>query len=1253
MAPTEDANQTLNTNTPTPTNQDCCEKTRWWPLWLLGGLILLFLIMIIILRGLCTDVWYINLLKLNDKLCGGTSSLEQRLTLKDGSIKGPELAEGAVGIDNLSPSLQATINNISSPIPGPQGPAGASGSTGAVGAAGSTGATGATGATGPPGPAEPIVSNVLSSVGNSLDSTVNGVASNTVSIVNSNVVSNDGVNTLSVAVNGVSSSDQIINTVSNTSAANNLSTTVNGVTGANVSIINSNSVALTQVGGLSSTVNGVVANQAIASGTTTQLLGYNGAGNAVYESVASVLSGNTTNSLAWTQGTATLTSTVNGVASNVVLTCPTTTTFICQNGNSFGGTVTVGSNDANSLAFETGGTTYYSLSTAGLLQGSNAASISVPGTGSNSEKFGLNASAGGNNSLAVGNGASASNSNSVAVGQGTISSGSASIAVGSGATSTSTGSTVIGFGASSDAVQSVAIGSSASCATTQSYCISIGNQAVALQSGIAVGRSSSSSDLGLSLGDDSTASGQGSIAIGAGSSASNISMAIGTGASSASYRSLAIGGGSSVSGNQSIAIGFDIGVTGTSSIGIGYDQDLSGSSTVAIGYLNSVVNNNNGVVVGYNNTTNPSGGYAIAVGRDNVCLNACFGAFNTVNDLATNNRTTIGFNNTVSQSANSITAGYLNTIDSGTNAQVYGSNNDYTGNGSNGFGGIFGYNNTIDGGGVNNGVGSYAVGTGNSIVVTSSGDGDAFAFGKNNDITAPGVIAVGDSNSMDGQNTIALGISNSGDGGSDDSIFIGQGNSANTNRSKFTLIGFNNTAGGANSSEGIAIGTNNIAQDRGASIGRGNSSGGEDSYLFGNGNVMNGQFSYVVGASNTGSGTNSSGATALLGFSNNLVQTGAQADTAILGFRNNLTVNTGNNDTYIVGENNTINHTITNGNAYIVGRNNSITATGSSEEIAFVVGNGITNSTAQTLQIGMSDAGKVTITSGGSVDIGAATTPTHKLTVTDTTTTDVARFNGSAGTQCTVVTGTGLSCTSDISLKANVLDMDVVGSLAKLGALKPVTYQWKGDYDQWVANGSIPGDEPGTQYGFIAQDMETVLPEAVETDPVTGLKMINYGKLNTFMIAALKENYGLIQNFQDTFTFPDASSVQTDRMLIADGGIEVNGTTELNGATTINALLTLNGSVQFNGSANFDGVVNVNGRMQLGNSNTGTATIVAGGTSVYVPFPSAFSATPNVQLTPTSSLTDNYWVSGVSTAGFTINLNSVQAGNATFNWQAF
>lgn len=903
-------------------------KKSHWLIWLLSGLVILFIITIIILRGLCSDVWYIRILGLNDRWCPSNA-----IGHHTGLITGSEIAGETITYENLSRPLQVFVTTteqtlqqisqqIGTSIPGPQGPQGV---VGATGLQGDTGATGATGPIGPAGSSTGIVTNVLSSSGNNLTSAVNGVASNTASLINSNTAS------------------------------------------------------LTQSGGLVNTINGVVATQLIPSGTATQLLGFTGGGSATYQSVANVLAGNTSNGLSWTGGTSTLTSTVNGVASSAVLTCPTTTTFICQNGNSFAGTVTIGSNDANSLAFETNNTTQATIASGGAVNfqnstnstnafriqnaaGSNTlfavdttnarvtissgTSITSPGSGSNSEKFGLNASVGANSdALAVGNAASAS-----------------------------------------------------------------------AASAIALGRSSS-------------ASGIGGIVIGSASSSG-----------------------------------------GADSVTIGQGLTPSGSNSVTIGSTNSVTNNNNGVVIGYNNSTNPSGGYAITVGRDNSCLGACFGAFNTLSTLANANRTVLGFSNNISTSANSSTLGYSNTVSSGTDGLVVGTGNSYTGNGSNAFGGIIGRSNTLDGSGINGGIGSYIYGNNNSVVISSGGGGgEAYVFGGSNDIT-------------------------------------GQGSSA-----------------------------------------------------FGNSNTIASTYAYAIGRF-------------------------------------------------------------------------------------------ITNNVASSVQIGPSNAAKITIDATG-LDVGAATAATNKLTVTDNGTTSVARFNSGAQ-QCTVVAGTGWSCTSDISLKTNIVNISELGVLAKLGALQPVTYQWKDQYDAWLAGGSV-GPAPGTQYGFVAQQVETVLPEVVETDPQTGLKMINYGKLNTFMITALKENYGSIQAFQSTFDLSAPGAVTINRNIIASGSLQVDGISTFNDTEVHNALATFNANVHFLGTANFDGTTNVNGRLQLSTNNTGSAVMTASDTSVHVNFPSNFSATPNVNLTPGGPITGNYWVSNITTSGFDINFTQSQASNTTIYWQAF
>nr|MBA3678801.1 tail fiber domain-containing protein [Candidatus Saccharibacteria bacterium] len=78
----------------------------------------------------------------------------------------------------------------------------------------------------------------------------------------------------------------------------------------------------------------------------------------------------------------------------------------------------------------------------------------------------------------------------------------------------------------------------------------------------------------------------------------------------------------------------------------------------------------------------------------------------------------------------------------------------------------------------------------------------------------------------------------------------------------------------------------------------------------------------------------------------------------------------------------------------------------------------------------------------GSFGIGTSTI-THRLTTTNTSTTNVAKFNGSGGTQCTVVTGTGWSCSSDETLKTNILN--VANGLDIIKQIQGVTYNWKSD----------------------------------------------------------------------------------------------------------------------------------------------------------------------------------------------------------------
>jgi prepilin-type N-terminal cleavage/methylation domain-containing protein len=92
---------------------------------------------------------------------------------------------------------------------------------------------------------------------------------------------------------------------------------------------------------------------------------------------------------------------------------------------------------------------------------------------------------------------------------------------------------------------------------------------------------------------------------------------------------------------------------------------------------------------------------------------------------------------------------------------------------------------------------------------------------------------------------------------------------------------------------------------------------------------------------------------------------------------------------------------------------------------------------------------------------------------------------------------------SDGRLKENV--RKIPNALQRVLALRGVIYDWK--------NTSSTDLSPD-QLGFIAQDVEKIFPEAVSTNPATGLKSVGYGNLIAPLIEALKEQQAIIQKQQ-------------------------------------------------------------------------------------------------------------------------------------------
>ena len=96
---------------------------------------------------------------------------------------------------------------------------------------------------------------------------------------------------------------------------------------------------------------------------------------------------------------------------------------------------------------------------------------------------------------------------------------------------------------------------------------------------------------------------------------------------------------------------------------------------------------------------------------------------------------------------------------------------------------------------------------------------------------------------------------------------------------------------------------------------------------------------------------------------------------------------------------------------------------------------------------------------------------------------------------------------SDIRWKKNIETMSQSSSLDKVIALNPVTYQWKTDeYPEMKFS-------TGTQLGFIAQDVEKIIPEVVTTNN-EGYKGISYEKIVPVLTSAIQEQEKKIEQLK-------------------------------------------------------------------------------------------------------------------------------------------
>jgi hypothetical protein len=274
------------------------------------------------------------------------------------------------------------------------------------------------------------------------------------------------------------------------------------------------------------------------------------------------------------------------------------------------------------------------------------------------------------------------------------------------------------------------------------------------------------------------------------------------------------------------------------------------------------------------------------------------------------------------------------------------------------------------------------------------------------------------------------------------------------------------------------------------------------------------------------------------------------------------------------------------------------------------------------------------------------------LFVSNTGTTNVAQFVGSGSTQCTVVTGTGWSCTSDERLKEGIVELG--GASEVINRLNPVSFSWKSGGDR--------------QYGFLAQEVEQVLPGLVMTMP-SGDKSLQMTGLIPFMVQTQQEQNAKLTSQQSQLTqllaadqlsrvaesTVSLTSTQIEQLQVS-GGLRVAGPVEFQSTSIFRKLATFMQDLLVEGSLRVRGVFTAEsmGRViSVDRDAAGTVKILPGATFVRVKFQEPYRVAPVITLTARGLYEGlDYAVRETSTAGFTVEIRQTRAEDVVFNWIA-
>jgi hypothetical protein len=292
-----------------------------------------------------------------------------------------------------------------------------------------------------------------------------------------------------------------------------------------------------------------------------------------------------------------------------------------------------------------------------------------------------------------------------------------------------------------------------------------------------------------------------------------------------------------------------------------------------------------------------------------------------------------------------------------------------------------------------------------------------------------------------------------------------------------------------------------------------------------------------IGSSSDGSGAIAMGNNATANDDGDVALGGRTTTSDGLGGSHNVAIGTDltvlGGNSVAIGDDNTVNarKSVLIGNnlqttgdtEVILGSYNTVyTPTTTSTDRLFDVGDGSSTGTADAFMI----------LKNGKTGIGISnfeTTSSSALLQVGTSawTGDMAFFQNSAGS-CQITNPSGWTCSSDSRLKNNITDLSQYG-LASILALRPVSFDWN----------ALPSTQTKS-LGFIAQEVQSVIPEIVATNSSNGYLTLNTTEMTPVIVRAIQELNLKIQPIADLTTTNNTFVAQ----LVAWMSNQANGVTD-------------------------------------------------------------------------------------------------------------